>query len=65
MSPTRDACEAVGKRFDAAMMGGLVDSRVLFVVGKDGRIAKVMRPFREIDPTAYTELKEAIAAARK
>ncbi len=55
----------VGKRFDVATMGGLVDSRVLFVVDKDGRIAKVMRPFREIDPTAYTELKEAIAAARK
>lgn len=60
-----DVNARIGKRFDVAMMGGMADSRVLFVVGKDGRVAKVMRPFREIDPTAYTELKEAIAAARK
>jgi len=36
-------------------------SRNLFVVGPDGRIAYRQTPFREIDPTAYEELGEAIA----
>jgi peroxiredoxin len=35
-------------------------NRSLFVIGPDGRIAHVMSPFREIDPTAYTELAEAV-----
>ena len=55
----------VGKAYDVATAAGMMDSRVLFVIGKDGKVAKVMRPFREIDPTAYTELGVAIAAARK
>jgi peroxiredoxin len=37
-----------------------VTNRSLFVIGPDGRIAHVMAPFREIDPTAYEELAEAI-----
>ena len=39
-------------------------SRVLFVVGKDGRIAHVMRPFRELSADAYAELGEAVKKAR-
>jgi peroxiredoxin len=39
-------------------------SRVLFVIGKDGRIAHVMRPFRELSADAYTELAEAVKKAR-
>jgi hypothetical protein len=35
-------------------------NRNLFVVGPDGRIAYRATPFREIDPTAYTELGAAI-----
>jgi peroxiredoxin len=35
-------------------------NRSLFVIGPDGRIAHVMAPFREIDPTAYEELREAV-----
>ncbi len=35
-------------------------NRSLFVIGPDGRVAHVMAPFREIDPTAYTELAGAI-----
>ncbi|NIN73428.1 MAG: redoxin domain-containing protein [Gemmatimonadetes bacterium] len=35
-------------------------NRNLFVVGPDGTIAYRATPFREIDPTAYTELGEAI-----
>jgi peroxiredoxin len=36
------------------------NNRNLFVVGPDGRIAYRATPFREVDPTAYTELGEAI-----
>jgi thioredoxin-dependent peroxiredoxin len=35
-------------------------NRNLFVVGPDGRIAYRQVPFREVDPTAYEELAEAI-----
>jgi peroxiredoxin Q/BCP len=59
-----DVGAAVGKAFGVANSAGTMDSRVLFVIGKDGKIAKVMRPFREIDPTAYDELKAAIQSAR-
>jgi len=37
-----------------------VTNRNLFVVGPDGKIAFRAVPFREIDPTAYTELGEAV-----
>jgi hypothetical protein len=36
-------------------------NRNLFVVGPDGKIAYRATPFREIDPTAYTELGAAMA----
>jgi len=37
--------------------------RVVFVVGPDGRIAHVMRPFRELSAEAYTELGAAVRRA--
>jgi peroxiredoxin len=37
--------------------------RVAFVVGKDGRIAHVMRPFRELVQDSYDELADAIKKA--
>jgi hypothetical protein len=37
-----------------------VDNRSLFVIGPDGKIQHRQAPFREIDPTAYRELDEAI-----
>jgi peroxiredoxin Q/BCP len=37
-----------------------ITNRNLFVVGPDGRIAYRAIPFREVDPTAYTELGAAI-----
>ncbi|HEX9582260.1 MAG TPA: redoxin domain-containing protein [Gemmatimonadales bacterium] len=36
-------------------------NRNLFVVGADGKIAYRAVPFREIDPTAYTELGDALS----
>lgn len=58
-----DAGFTAGKSYGVIADGRSMASRVLFVIGPDGKIAKVMRPFREVDPTAYTELGEAIAAA--
>jgi peroxiredoxin Q/BCP len=37
-----------------------ITNRNLFVVGPDGRVAYRAIPFREVDPTAYTELGAAI-----
>jgi peroxiredoxin Q/BCP len=54
----------VAKRYEVLPDGRSFASRVLFVIGADGKVATVMRPFREIDPTAYVELREAIVAAR-
>ena len=49
---------AIGKAYGA--IRGNTDNRNLFVVGPDGKIAYRAVPFREIDPTAYTELTEAL-----
>jgi peroxiredoxin Q/BCP len=41
---------------------GAAGKRALFVVGPDGKITYRAIPFREIDPTAYTDLGKAIDA---
>jgi thioredoxin-dependent peroxiredoxin len=56
-----DADLAVGNLYGALSPRGPLTNRNLFVVGPDGRIAYRQVPFREIDPTAYEELAEAIA----
>lgn len=58
-----DSGAAVGRMFGALSPRGGTN-RNLFVVGPDGRIAYRAVPFREIDPTAYTELGEAIERIR-
>jgi len=55
-----DTGAAVGKMFGALASRANMTNRNLFVVGPDGRIAYRATPFREIDPTAYTELGAAI-----
>ncbi len=40
--------------------GELIDNRTLFVIDAEGRIAWRAAPFREVDPTAYVELGEAL-----
>lgn len=42
---------------------GMVDSRAVIVVGPDGRVAKVIPQFNQVDPAAYEELGAAIDAA--
>jgi peroxiredoxin len=55
-----DTGSVVGKEYGAYNQRYHVDNRTLFVIGPDGRIAWRVAPFREIDPTAYTELGAAI-----
>ena len=55
-----DSGGAIGKTYGANNPKFGLDNRNLFVVGSDGKIAYRQTPFREIDPTAYTELGAAI-----
>ena len=55
-----DADLAVARQYGALAGRGGLTNRNLFVVGTDGRIAYRAVPFREIDPTAYMELGEAL-----
>ncbi len=50
----------IGRQYGALASRPGLTNRNLFVVGPDGRIAFRAVPFREVDPTAYTELGEAI-----
>jgi peroxiredoxin Q/BCP len=56
-----DSNTAVGRMYGALASRPGITNRNLFVVGPDGRIAYRAVPFREVDPTAYTELGAAIA----
>jgi len=58
-----DADAAVGILYDVKAPAMNVNRRVVFVVGPDGRVAHVMRPFRELSADAYTELGEAVKRA--
>jgi peroxiredoxin len=55
-----DSGAVVGKLYGALASRPGITNRNLFVVGPDGTIAYRAVPFREVDPTAYTELGEAI-----
>jgi peroxiredoxin len=57
-----DVGASIGKQYGAFIERptGSLDNRSLFIIDPDGKIAHVQAPFREIDPTAYTELGEAI-----
>ena len=56
-----DTGSVVGKMYGAFSAQSNVDNRNLFVVGPDGKIAYRATPFRQSDPTAYTDLGAAIA----
>jgi len=55
-----DTGTAVARRYGALADRAGLTNRNLFVVGPDGRIAYRATPFREVDPSAYTELGTAI-----
>ncbi len=51
-----DTGGVIGREYGAYNAKYGVDVRNLFVVGPDGKIAYRDIPFRQIDPTAYTNL---------
>lgn len=57
-----DTSLKVAAEYGARSTRGPFASRYLFVIGPDGRIKYRALPFREIDPTAYTDLAKAINA---
>ena len=54
---------AVGTLYGAYNDSYKLDMRLLYVVGADGKISYVANPFREVDPTAYTDLGAALMKA--
>lgn len=56
-----DTGTVIGKMYGALASRAGMTNRNLFVVGPDGKVAYRATPFREIDPTAYTELGAAIS----
>jgi peroxiredoxin Q/BCP len=59
-----DPAAVAGNAYDVKYPAVNMFRRVVFVVDKEGRIAHVMRPFRELSAGAYTELGEAVKKAR-
>ncbi len=55
-----DVRGTVGKLYGAFNPKYGLDNRTVFVIAPDGRISYVAAPFREVDPTSYTELGMAI-----
>jgi peroxiredoxin len=55
-----DTATAVGKMYGALASRPGLTNRNLFVVGPDGKIAYRAVPFREVDPTSYTDLGAAV-----
>jgi len=53
---------ALGKSYGAVLggSGSARDSRTLFVIDPEGKVSYVAAPFRQVDPTAYTDLGKAI-----
>lgn len=54
----------VGQLYDVKYPAMNLLRRVLFVIGPDGRVTHVMRPFAELSQDSYVELREAVARAR-
>ena len=55
-----DAGGRVGQLYDAFDAKNAMDNRSLFVIGTDGRIAYVAKPFKVLSADAYTELGSVI-----
>ncbi|HEU4641378.1 MAG TPA: redoxin domain-containing protein [Gemmatimonadaceae bacterium] len=55
-----DSGGAIGKRYGVFNPKIGLDSRVLFVIGPDGKVTYRAMPFRELAAPAYTQLQEAV-----
>ena len=60
-----DADGVVGKPYGAYNEKYKLDLRLLYVIGPDGLVRYKAQPFRETDPTSYTDLAAAVAKARR
>lgn len=58
-----DGDGAVGKKYGAYLEAMKLDNRTLYVIDPTGTITYVTAPFRQVDPTAYTELAAAVKQA--
>ena len=56
-----DTALEAGRAYNVLPAGRRAFSRVLFIVGKDGKVAHVMRPFRELVQDSYDELGRVVA----
>ena len=58
-----DVKRTVGKQYDVLwnLVLTKLEKRVLFVVGPDGRVMYIMRPFKEMVADSYTELGAEVA----
>jgi len=61
-----DVGGAVSRAYGVLLTRGemMYSHRTLYVIDPNGVIASVISPFRETDPTAYTELAAAVKTAR-
>jgi peroxiredoxin len=50
----------VGQLYGAFDAKNKVDNRSLLVVGPDGRVAYITRPFKVLTPSAYTDLAAVV-----
>ncbi len=55
-----DVGNEAGRRYGSVDAARKLDTRNLFVVAPDGRIAHVMLSFKALSPDAYTELAAAV-----
>jgi peroxiredoxin Q/BCP len=58
-----DTAATLGPLFDVKYPAMNMYRRVLFVIGPDGKVVHIMRPFRELSADSYTELSDAIRRA--
>jgi peroxiredoxin Q/BCP len=59
-----DADGKVGAAYGAYDAGAKYDKRYLYVIGPDGKVTYVAKPFRQMVETAYTELGAAVSKTR-
>jgi peroxiredoxin Q/BCP len=55
-----DPGSVAGQAYGAYDAKNKVDNRSLFVIGPNGRIAYVTKPFKVLTPSAYTELAAVV-----
>jgi peroxiredoxin Q/BCP len=60
-----DSGGRVGKLYDAYDARNALDNRSLFVIGTDGRIASVVKPFNVLSAKAYSDLGAVVDSLTK